>query len=130
MLIVAIMGLAVLFMAVNEGIFPEPVALRPIPGVEFVQLYPVPVPFKVMAVETEPLQRTTFDGAVTEGVGLTVILKIVVEPLQDIPPPVYTEVTVTDPEMGEVVEFVTTNGAILPVPEEFKPMLVLLFNHV
>lgn len=121
-LMVAVIGFAVLFTATNEGILPDPEAANPIPGVEFVQLYPVPVPTSGMALLVAPLHTVTFAGAVTVGVGLTVIEKAVVAPLQEIPPPVNTEVTVIFPVMGFTPPLVTTNGAMVPVPLEFNPI--------
>jgi hypothetical protein len=73
------------------------------------------------------LHNVKFDGAVTVGVGFTVIVKLVVDPLHEIPPPVYTEVTVTLPDIGVIPPFVATNGAMVPDPLPNKPMAVLEF---
>lgn len=76
------------------------------------------------------MQTVTFAGAVTDGVGLTVIEKAVVAPLQEIPPPVNTEVTVIFPVMGFTPPLVTTNGAMVPVPLEFNPIAGFEFTQV
>lgn len=130
MLMVAVIGLAVLFTATNDGILPEPEAAKPIPAAELVQLYPVPVPTKGMAALVAPLHTVTFAGAVTDGVGLTVIEKVVVAPLHEIPPPVNTEVTVIFPVIGFTPPLVTTKGAMVPVPLEFNPIAAFEFTQV
>jgi hypothetical protein len=123
-LIVATIGVAVKFTAVNDGIFPEPEAANPIPGVELVQLYCVPVPTKEIAVAVALLQSTTLAGAVTLGVGFTLITNEVVPPLQLTPPPENTEVTVTVEEIGAAVPLVAIKEAMLPLPEAAKPTAV------
>ena len=57
--IVAVTGVVPALTAVNEAIFPEPLAARPMEGVLFVQLKDVPAtaPLKVTAVVAAPLQR-------------------------------------------------------------------------
>ena len=69
-------------------------------------------------------------GAVTLGVGFTLITKEVVPPLQLIPPPVNTEVTVTVEEIGAVVPLVAINEAMLPLPDATKPTAVLELAQV
>ena len=124
-LMVATIGVAVKFTATNDGIFPEPEAANPIPGVEFVQLYWVPVPTKEIAEAVALLQSTTLAGAVTLGVGFTSIVNEVVLPLQLTPPPVNTEVTVTVEAIGAVVPLVAINEAMFPFPEAAKPTAAL-----
>ena len=74
--IVAVTGFAVLFVPVNDGVFPIPLAASPIEGVEFVHAKVVPgvVLVKAPAATNAPLQTTTFAGTTTTGVGLTVIV--------------------------------------------------------
>ena len=69
-------GLAVLFVPVNDGVLPVPLAARPIEGVEFVHAKVVPevVLVKIPAATVDPLQTATFTGTTTTGVGLTVIV--------------------------------------------------------
>ena len=127
---VATIGVAVKLTATNDGIFPEPEAANPIPGVEFVQLYWVPVPTKEIADAVALLQSTTLLGAVKLGVGFTSIVNEVVPPLQLTPPPVNTEVTVTVEAIGAVVPLVAINEAMFPFPEAAKPTAVLELVHV
>ena len=56
--IVAVTGAAVLLLAVNEGMLPEPLAANPIAGLLFVQVKLVPLtgPDKVVAGAPAPLQ--------------------------------------------------------------------------
>ena len=56
--IVAVTGAVVLFVAVNDGISPEPLAARPIEELLFVQLYVVPAtgPDKLVAGAVTVLQ--------------------------------------------------------------------------
>jgi len=124
---VATMGLGVTLIAVNEGIFPVPDAAKPIPGVEFDQLYCVAVPTKGMEFTVPPLQITTLEGAVTLGVGFMVMVKFVAAPLQVIPPPVYWEVTVTVPDIAAFPGFVALKLATLVLPLAPKPIPVFEF---
>ena len=54
----------------------------------------------------------------------------VAPPLQLIPPPVNTEVTVTVEEIGAVVPLVAINEAMLPLPDATKPTAVLELAQV
>lgn len=83
-----------------------------------------------MALLVAPLHKVTFEGAETEGDGLTVIEKFVVAPLHDIPPPVYIDVTAILPVIGLVPPLVDTKGAIVPVPFPDNPIVGLEFIHV
>lgn len=85
---------------------------------------------RAIALLVAPLHNVTLAGAVTVGVGLTVIEKLVVAPLHEIPPPVNTEVTVIFPVMGAAPPLVTTKGAMVPVPLPNKPMEGLEFTQV
>ena len=57
-MIVAVIGAVVLLPAVNEGMFPEPLAVSPMAGLLFVQLKEVPLtgPDKVVDGALAPLQ--------------------------------------------------------------------------
>ena len=73
---VAVTGLAVLFVPVNDGVLPVPLAASPIEVLEFVHANVVPgvVLVKTPAATVDPLQTATFAGTTTTGVGLTVIV--------------------------------------------------------
>jgi len=51
---VAVIGLAPVFIALNDAILPLPLAASPMPGVSFVQLKVVPVPVKLTAAVEPP----------------------------------------------------------------------------
>ena len=76
--IVAIIGVFVVFIAVNVGMFPLPEAASPIPVFELVQLYVVPVEVllvvKLFGVTVLLLQTVTAAGWFTCAAGLTVIM--------------------------------------------------------
>jgi hypothetical protein len=70
--IVAVTGLVPLLTAVNDAIFPTPLAGKPIEGVLFTQLYEVATPPKLIAVVLTPLHKISSLGLLTAGVGSTV----------------------------------------------------------
>ena len=76
--IVAITGALVEFVAVNDGIFPLPLAAKPIEVLLFVQLNPVPLtaPEKFIALVVALLHKDWLAGCTTLGVGLTAIVKL------------------------------------------------------
>ena len=73
--IVAVIGLAVVFVALKAAIFPEPLPVKPIAVLLFVQVYVVPAVGLVNeeAVTVAPLHTVISEGTVTVGVGFTVI---------------------------------------------------------
>jgi hypothetical protein len=84
--IVATTGAVVISEALNEVISPEPDAVSPMPGAEFVQVKVV-VPTvltvaKITSAVGKPLQTTWSPGSLTCPVGLTVIVKLSVGPSQ------------------------------------------------
>ena len=111
--------------AVNEAMFPEPEAARPMPGVVFVQLNVVAgtLPLKVTAVVGAPLHNVWLEGAVTLGVGFTVILKLCEVPVQLLAVGVTVIVAVT----AAVPRLVAVNDAIFPEPEDARPILEVVF---
>lgn len=128
--IVAVTGEPVALVAVNAGILPVPLAPRPMDGVLFVQLYEVPAtgPLIVTAAVEVLLQTTWLLIAFTEGVGFTVMVKVIGVPEQVVPPLVYIGVTVKVAEIGAFVEFVAMNDGMFPVPlADARPIAVLLF---
>jgi hypothetical protein len=104
---------------VNDAIFPEPLAARPIDVVLFVQLNVVPAtePVKFTGAVGAPLHTVWLAGWVTSGVGLTITVAVVVAPVQLPDTGVIVKVTVT----GEVVLFVK-DPLILPVPLAAMPV--------
>jgi hypothetical protein len=74
--IVAVTGADEVFVAVKPGVFPVPLAARPIELFELFQLKVVPATLLVNADAgtAPPLQTMMFAGTTTFGVGLTVIV--------------------------------------------------------
>jgi hypothetical protein len=80
--IVAVIAVVPVFVAVNDGIFPEPLAAIPIAVLEFVQakVPPAGVLIKLVAATAPLLVTVMFAGTVTVGVaglgvdGVTVIV--------------------------------------------------------
>jgi hypothetical protein len=72
------MAVFVLFVALNENIFPFPVPAKLIPVFEFVQLNTVPVtaPVNGIAAVAALLQTTWSVGFATVGIGFTVIANV------------------------------------------------------
>ena len=65
----------------------------------------------------------------TSADGLTVMVKLLAAPGQLVPPLVNVGVTVMVATTGEVVVLMAVNDAILPLPFDAKPMLVVLLVH-
>ena len=74
--IVAVMGVVVVFVTVKPGISPVPLAAKPIVGSELVheKLPPIGVLTKIVGFITSLLHTTIFAGTVTVGVGFTVMV--------------------------------------------------------
>ncbi len=115
-------------MAVNAGIFPDPLEAIPIVALELVQVKvpPVGVLVKLVAATTPVLQTVTLAGTVAVGIGLTVMVKVEAVPVQ----PFKTGVTVIVPVIGVEPLFVAVKEGIFPVPLDANPILVLEFVHV
>ena len=73
---VDVTGLAVLFVPVNDGVLPVPLAASPIEGVEFVHANVVPgvVLVYAEAATVAPLHTVIFAGTTTTGAGFIVIV--------------------------------------------------------
>ena len=88
--IVAITGKVPVLTVVKELMSPVPVAARPILVVLFVQAYvvvpPVCVVPKVTLTVFASLQITWLSGWFTWAVGFTVIVKVLVGPVHEVPP--------------------------------------------
>ena len=105
---VDVTGSAVLFVPVNEGVFPVPLAASPILASEFVQAKVVPnvVLVKAEAAPVAALQTVMFAGTTTTGVGFTVIVYETGVPEQ----PLALGVTVTVAVTEFAVIFVPVNA--------------------
>ena len=88
---------------------------------------PATAPLKLTAPVEAPLHKAWFDGAVTVGVGLTVIVKVCGVPPQVAPALVYDGVTVTVAVIAVVPALVAVKLAMLPLPLAPRPIAVLLF---
>ena len=86
---------------------------------------PATAPVNIIAFVVEPLHNVWLLTVLTEGVGLTVIVKLVAPPGQ----PLAEVFTVIVAVMGELPLLTAVNELISPVPEAAKPILVLLFDH-
>jgi len=121
---VAVTGTLPVLVAVNAGIFPVPLAARPMEVLLFVQLNVVPVtaPVKFTGLVVAPLHKVWPAGWATFGVGFTVMVKLSGKPAH----PLADGVTVIVAVTGALVELVATNAAIFPLPLAAKPIEVLL----
>ena len=90
-----------------------------------VQLYTVPVPVKGILTSVPEHSSRSVNGS-TDAIGLTVIVKSSVGPIQ----PFNVAVTVMIELIGKFVPFVEINGKTDPVPEADNPVCVLLFVQV
>jgi hypothetical protein len=128
---VAVTGDVVVFVAVNTGRFPTPLAAKPIDVVLFVQLYtivpPVAVLANVTAVVAVAVQSTLLATAVTVAVGFTVMVKVDAVPVQLTPPLVYVGVTVMVATTGAMPVFTAAKDAMFPDPLAAKPIDAVLF---
>ena len=117
-----------LFSAVKEGISPEPVGTNPMVGLLLIHVYVPPDGLleKFVAVVKSPLQIEKLEGKITDGDGLTDMVKLLGFPIQ----PFTVGVTV----MFEVIEllplFIALKALMLPVPDEANPIVLSLFVHV
>ena len=128
----AITGAFVTLVAVKAGILPTPLSANPMLGVLLIQLYTaVPIePLKLTAVVVAPLHTTWLATAFTVGVGFTVIVTVVVGPLQLIPPNTALGVTTIVAVTGALVPLTAVNTGILPTPLLAKPIPGVLFDQL
>jgi hypothetical protein len=75
---VDVMAAPVALVAVNAGVFPDPLAASPIAVLEFVQekVAPAGVLLNADAATVVPLQIEIFDRGLTMGKGLTVMIPV------------------------------------------------------
>ena len=76
-----------------------------------------------------PWHFTRSIGWITSPEGLTVMVKVMAAPGQLVPPLLNVGVTVMVATTGEVVVLMAVNDAILPLPADASPMLVVLLVH-
>ena len=122
-------GTLVALIAVKLAILPVPLAARPIDGVVFVQVNTVPatVPVKLTGAVEAAAHTAWLAGWFTFGVGLTVMVKVLDEPTQLLPPLVNVGVTVIVAVTGTLLTLVAVNDRILPVPDATNPIDGVLF---
>ena len=123
--IVAVIGEVPVLIAEKLPISPEPEAANPIEVVLFVHVKVPPegVLAKLVAATVPPLQTSIFDGTVTVGVGLTVILYEEGVPVH----PLAVGVTVIVAVIEDEPVFVAVKLPISPEPFASRPIAVLLF---
>jgi hypothetical protein len=90
---VAVTGAVVLFTAVNELMFPLPLAAKPMEGVLFAQLKTILLPapivlglVNVIAAVEAVLHNTWFATAFTIAVGFTVMVNVLAIPTHEVAP--------------------------------------------
>ena len=131
--IVATTGAVVMLVAGKEAILLVPVAARPMLVLSLVQVYVVvPTEFVVVkstAVVVAPLQSSWLEGGSTSPVGLTVMLKVFVEPTQELIPLVKVGVTTKLAVMG-AEELFKAVKEMLPLPLAARLMAVLSLVQV
>ena len=126
--IVATVGAVPALVAVNNGIFPVPLAARPTVGLLFVQTKVVPAT-GLPIVTTEvvaPLQNAIFPIGFTTGVGYNVIVNVDGVPMQPFADGVMVIVAITVEKPG----FVAVKEGMDPVPLAARPMDGVLFVQV
>ena len=129
--IVAVTGDRPMFVAVNDGILPEPLAAIPIDGVLLIQLNVTVPPVaglpKIIAFVDDPLHNTWFDTALTVAIGFTVMVNEIGTPTQ---PDGLTGVTVIVAVIALVKLLAVVNDGIFPVPLGANPIAGLLFTQL
>ena len=91
---------------------------------------PVLLVLKFTVEVAAPLQTTWLAGLLTWAVGFTVIVNVLAEPAQFVPPFRYDGVTVIFAVTGVDPVFTAVNGVIFPVPPAPSPMAVLSLVQV
>ena len=113
--------------AVNEGMLPVPVVeARPTPGLLFVQLYTVlgiVEPVKIIGSVKRFVHNSCERTGDTVGLGRMFMEKLMGVPEQLLE----TGVTVIKPVMGILYRFVALKAGMEPLPNNGKPISVLVF---
>jgi len=128
--IVAATGDVPLFAAMNDAIFPLPLAPKPMLVVLFDQLYTVPgtpLPLKFTAVVASLAHTVWSPGLFADGTGFTVIKNDCEVPKHFTPLLVYSGITVTVAVTGEVLELTAVNAGMFPTPDPPRPIEGVLF---
>jgi hypothetical protein len=122
--IVPVIGAALLFVPVNEAIFPVPLAPKPIAVLEFVQLVVAPTGVEVkLTTGVAPPHCEIFVTAVKTGLGLIVIVKVIGVPAH----PAAVGVTVIVATKSVEPVFVPVKAGKFPVLLAAKPIAVFEF---
>ena len=126
---VAVIGSAVVLVATKLGILPVPDAANPMDVLLFVQLYTVPAtdPVKFTGAVLAPLQTNWSAGWLTLAVGFTVMVNVLVAPVQLMPPLVNLGVIVMVAVTGVLPVLMAVNDGIVLAPLAPNPMDGLLF---
>jgi hypothetical protein len=119
---VATEGVLPVLIAEKAPMFPVPLPASPMLVLLLVQLKAVAVPVKFTAVVLAASQTTWFEGAVTVGVGCTVIVKFCGVPLHVTAPKVYFGVTVIVAMTGTVPALFAVKAAMFPEPVASNPI--------
>ena len=117
---VATTGVTPVFTAVNTPMLPVPAEASPMEERLLVQVNTVPAtaPVKFTAAVEAPLHTTWLVTAFTVGVGLTVTVKVIFDPVHPLKVGVTTMVATT----AAVPVLVAVNAGIKPVPLAAMPM--------
>jgi hypothetical protein len=123
----AVTGLFVVLVAVNETMSPEPPAASPIEVFVFVQLYAVPgtAPENCTRFVWTLWHKTWFAVVLTVGMGFTVIVNEVGPPVHETALLVKVGVTVIVAVSGAIPVLTAVNAGIFPDPPAARPMAVL-----
>jgi hypothetical protein len=115
------------FVAVNEGIFPEPLAASPIDGSLFVHVKVVPAVGLLMtiAVVVAPLQYVALAIGFTIGAGLTVMVNVMGVPTH----PFAVGVTMIVAITGAEPKLVAVKDGMFPFPLAARPIVGSLLVH-
>ena len=126
--IVAVTGAVPVLIALNEAILPLPLAARPMDGVLFVQLNVVPAtgPVKLTGAVGAPLHTVWFGGTgLTNGVGFTVTVAVVVGPTQPLAVGVIVNVVVCT-----TLVILVSVPVMLPEPDAAMPVRFTVLSLV
>jgi hypothetical protein len=125
--IVATAGVVPGFVAIKLGILPTPSGARPMLAPVCTQLYTIVPPvvglLKLTAAVAVLLHTTWLVIGFTNGVGLTVMVKVIGVPGQ----PAAVGVTVIVATSGPLVGLVAMNDGISPLPAGARPIAGVLF---
>jgi hypothetical protein len=129
---VAVIALVRLFAVTNGGIFPVPLAAKPIEGLLFTQLYDVPATPLVNTIGSVVAfaQCIWFEIAFIFPVGFTVMVNVLDVPTQLTPALVKVGVMVTVAVTGVLVALVAIKDAMLPAPLAANPIDGVLFTQL